>query len=204
MSENTPLRRIPQQARSQRRVKHILDTAEQLFVEAGYEQTSTNAIAARAGVPIGSLYQFFPSKEAILNALIERNTEQLRALFEDHALDDLPLQEAVGQLVERLMSYDQTHGGFKMMLVTSGIVYSMYEEIVQFVGNLIARRVPELNPERCRLAAMVAFTIVKGLMQLSGPPYNLPSEHVLREVKTALIAYLDAMLQTEGISIRAK
>ena len=68
-SKLNKMRRQPQQARSQERVRQILDVAEQLFVEMGYDSTTTRAIAARAGISVGSLYQFFPDKEAILKAL---------------------------------------------------------------------------------------------------------------------------------------
>ncbi|WP_329608331.1 helix-turn-helix domain-containing protein [Nostoc sp. CMAA1605] len=57
------MRRQPKQTCSQERVHHILDVAEQLFIELGYEQTSTRAIATRAGVPVGLLYQFFLTKK---------------------------------------------------------------------------------------------------------------------------------------------
>ena len=53
------MRRKPKQARSKERVKRIMDVAEQMFIEEGYEITTTNAIAIRAEVPIGTLYQFF-------------------------------------------------------------------------------------------------------------------------------------------------
>jgi AcrR family transcriptional regulator len=48
-----------------------------MFVAEGYSATTTNAIAARAQVPIGSLYQFFPDKAAILKALAIQHGEQL-------------------------------------------------------------------------------------------------------------------------------
>jgi AcrR family transcriptional regulator len=52
--------------------------AEELFAGEGYAATTTNAIAARAGVPIGSLYQFFPDKTSILQALALRYAEKAR------------------------------------------------------------------------------------------------------------------------------
>jgi AcrR family transcriptional regulator len=69
------MRRQPRQARSQERVKQILDVAEQMFIAEGYDAATTNAIAVRAGVPIGSLYQFFPDKGAIVQALAVRYME---------------------------------------------------------------------------------------------------------------------------------
>ena len=72
------MRREPRQARSQERVNRILDLAEELFAGESYAATTTNAIAARAGVPIGSLYQFFPDKTSILQALALRYAEKAR------------------------------------------------------------------------------------------------------------------------------
>ena len=54
------MRRVPVQARGQRTVARILDAAAELFVGDGYDATTTTQIAKRAGVSIGSLYQFFP------------------------------------------------------------------------------------------------------------------------------------------------
>jgi AcrR family transcriptional regulator len=79
-------------------VAAIVEAAEQLLVDVGYAEASTNAIARRAGVSIGSLYQYFPDKEAVFRAVMERHRatmhpvkeRALKALQEDdHSLDDV-------------------------------------------------------------------------------------------------------------------
>jgi AcrR family transcriptional regulator len=65
-------RKIPRQARSLATVEVILDAAALLLVDEGYDQASTNRIAERAGVSIGSLYQYFPNRESIVAALESR------------------------------------------------------------------------------------------------------------------------------------
>lgn len=75
-------RRAPRQERGRRRVAKILDAAEEVFAEVGYETATNTEIAERAETSIGSVYQFFPSKEAILEALVERYAEELRALHD--------------------------------------------------------------------------------------------------------------------------
>src|SRR3712207_1950416 len=81
--EKTTLwRKVPRQARSQQRVAKILDSAAHIFATSGYEAATTNQIAAAAGVPIGSVYEFFPNKQALLHALVERYYEQLEQLYE--------------------------------------------------------------------------------------------------------------------------
>ncbi|MET8922128.1 TetR/AcrR family transcriptional regulator [Streptomyces sp. NPDC004623] len=72
---HTNLRRVPVQQRSADRLARILDAGAALLDEAGYELLSTRAVADRAGVPIGSVYRFFPNKRALVDALAERNLE---------------------------------------------------------------------------------------------------------------------------------
>jgi AcrR family transcriptional regulator len=68
-------RKKPLQRRSQETVEVILEAAAQIFGEAGYDEGTTNRIAERAGVSIGSLYQYFPNKNALLVALVEREVD---------------------------------------------------------------------------------------------------------------------------------
>jgi AcrR family transcriptional regulator len=77
MSHETGLtpRKKPLQRRAQETVEVILEAAAQVFSEAGYDEGTTNRIAERAGVSIGSLYQYFPNKNALLVALVEREVE---------------------------------------------------------------------------------------------------------------------------------
>lgn len=71
----TAPRKIPRQARSRATVDRILDAAARLFDRDGYVATTTNHVAEEAGVSIGSLYQYFPSKDALLTALAERHLD---------------------------------------------------------------------------------------------------------------------------------
>ncbi len=69
-------RKIPAQARARDTVGAILEAAAQIFSDAGYARATTNRIAERAGVSIGSLYQYFPNKDAILHSLLEKHTQE--------------------------------------------------------------------------------------------------------------------------------
>jgi AcrR family transcriptional regulator len=71
-------RKQPRQARAQATRRAIVDAAAQLIGRHGLEGFNTNAVAERAGVSIGSLYQYFPNKDAIMAALI-RQTQEERA-----------------------------------------------------------------------------------------------------------------------------
>src|SRR5256885_12628810 len=74
-ASTNPLRRVPVQGRSVARVQRMLDGCGELVDEIGYEAVTTTLLAERAGVAIGSVYQFFPDKRAIVQALALRNLE---------------------------------------------------------------------------------------------------------------------------------
>jgi AcrR family transcriptional regulator len=72
-------RKIPLQARSEATTKAIVEAAAQIISAYGLDGFNTNAVAERAGVSIGSLYQYFPNKDAIMAALIRRTQEERAA-----------------------------------------------------------------------------------------------------------------------------
>src|SRR5439155_1980997 len=108
MANRTKLRRAPKQERGQRRIGRILQAAAEEFARVGFDAATTNSIARRARTSVGSLYQFFPNKEAILAALTEH---YLREIWAVHAVvlsaeaARLPLPVFFDQLVDRLADF---------------------------------------------------------------------------------------------------
>jgi AcrR family transcriptional regulator len=100
-TRTTPRKR-PRQARSKATVDTILDATTRVLVRQGFDGLSTNAVAAAAGVSIGSLYQYFPNKEALVAALIDRHMEEMNTaiLAELTRVAKLPLAEAARCVVE--------------------------------------------------------------------------------------------------------
>src|SRR5579864_6425595 len=66
-----PIARAPKRERGKQRVAALLEAAAAVFAEKGYEAATMTEIAARARAPIGSLYQFFPAKEALADTLVQ-------------------------------------------------------------------------------------------------------------------------------------
>src|ERR1700739_5084110 len=80
--------RAPKRARGKQRVADLLQPAAAVFAEKGYEAATMTEIAARAGAPIGSLYQFFPVKDALADTLVQNHVALLALdlqLLESHA-----------------------------------------------------------------------------------------------------------------------
>lgn len=99
-------RKQPRQARSRATVEVILDATARILVSHGYAAASTNRIAEVAGISVGSLYQYFPSKEALVTALRRRHAEQMRAMLLDMAASaaGAPLPVAARTLIHAVMA----------------------------------------------------------------------------------------------------
>lgn len=85
-------RRIPTQARARATYRDVLDSASSILIVDGYDQASTNRIAKAAGVSVGTLYQYFPNKEAVFEAVVARH----HAGFTERLAEARAVAEATG------------------------------------------------------------------------------------------------------------
>jgi len=94
-------RKRPSQERSRATVDALLEATARILVRESFDRASTNRIAEEAGVSIGSLYQYFPSKEALVAAVIDRHKQQLMKIAHEALADvaALPVEQAVRKLV---------------------------------------------------------------------------------------------------------
>ncbi|WP_344594536.1 TetR/AcrR family transcriptional regulator [Actinomadura vinacea] len=111
----TPLRRRPAQRRSAERVQRMLDACAEILDENGYDGLTTTRIAQRAEVAIGSVYQFFPDKRAVAQALALRNLEEFgrriaRRLAEGGFTD---WTDTVGAIIDIFVDMHRTVPGFR-------------------------------------------------------------------------------------------
>ncbi len=103
---STAPRKLPQQDRSHMTVEAILEATTHILTEEGYNKANTNRIAERAGISIGSLYQYFPNKESLIVALIEQHSKEIAELVESKLqhLFDAPLETAIPELVRAVIA----------------------------------------------------------------------------------------------------
>ncbi|MBX3495341.1 MAG: TetR family transcriptional regulator [Parvibaculum sp.] len=105
MSDAAPTRRKPTQARALERVERILAAASGLIAETGSDAVKMTEVAERAGVPIGSLYQYFPDKAAILQTLAERFAERVRGGIAESLAGVATRDDALARLDRLLEDY---------------------------------------------------------------------------------------------------
>ncbi|MGB1274978.1 MAG: TetR/AcrR family transcriptional regulator [Nannocystaceae bacterium] len=105
-SKPSKRRRRPRQARSAATVDVLLEATTQVLLARGVAGATTNHIAARAGVSIGSLYQYFPNKQALLEELIKRHLGEMQSLIAETIaqLRGGPLAQGPGLLIEAIVA----------------------------------------------------------------------------------------------------
>jgi AcrR family transcriptional regulator len=198
------MRRRPRQGRSQQRVAAILDAAEQLYAEQGYEAVSTNEIAARAATSIGSLYQFFPNKEAVLHGAAERYRAGFAALAEELLSVELgarPLPALIDHLLEIVISYGGEHIGMTRVMLQpspSPLVAAATEPIMgdlrACIAQLLAQHAPQLAAERRDLIAAICVSAMMAVIahaiaeKLAGRYERMYA--IFAELRILLVAYI--------------
>ncbi|NUH35387.1 TetR family transcriptional regulator [Streptomyces samsunensis] len=200
------------QARGERRIQQLLDAAASVFCRAGYTSASTNAIAREAGVSPGTLYQFFPNKEAIAVELGERLTRQMQ---ETHGVvftpenATLPLDELLDTVLDPMIEFNCANPAFLTLLHSADTPGNFLEEhaavhdsIRDRISDLIGLRNPALSPERRTHIATMSFGLFKAGLTLILDHEGAEREVYIAELKTALYGYLAPTLGTGRTSAR--
>jgi len=194
-STSASSRRKPQQERAALRRAELLDAAERLIAELGYEGVTMTAIAERAGASIGTLYDYFPDKMAIAVALktqyvaagdahwkellrpaAEMTREQLAALFVEGALG----------LVKELPAYLELMGA----PVTYTRSQSLRRPLRRSVEGALRAMNPKLEEERALICAEVIVQLIKGMLTVYREAAPKERESVAQEYKKLFRLYL--------------
>ena len=107
MDETVKVRKRPVQARSQARVDAILSSAAEIISEMGSDRLKMSELAARAGVPIGTVYQFFPNKSSIIHTLAQDSVDRVRRTLIAQLSDFTSIEDATIRLSGSIYGYYQ-------------------------------------------------------------------------------------------------
>lgn len=174
----------PSQARSKERVRRILASALELFKQRGIEAASTNDIAGHAGIPIGSLYRYYPNKESIIAALTEQYATDVSKIFASVAkhpmLPYLSWEEVLGLMVDGWADYSRTNGPFTFLYaeVANPTLHAQnvhtWQKFTATFVSVLKKRCPSL-PDRQALicfklcTAAVEMGVEEGYQKAGGP-----------------------------------
>jgi AcrR family transcriptional regulator len=203
---------MPQQERGQRRVAKLLSAAEDVIANVGYEAATMSAIAEIAGAPIGSLYQFFPNKIAVVQALRIWYAEQFQQVltFLDGGAAPLTLRSFVEQLIDLTIDFVESHPAFVALLDAPSATTSpasIRNVIRQRVARFFSARNQHLSRKRALRIASVALQILRALNQLYLETPPVERRHLIQEFKVVLLCYLTAQIgldRMDGQGIHTK
>ncbi|SED59289.1 DNA-binding transcriptional regulator, AcrR family [Streptomyces sp. 3213] len=192
------------QARGERRIAQLLEAAANVFCTTGYTASSTNAIAREAGVSPGTLYQFFPNKEAIAIELGDRLIHQMRETTGEAlaAVDpSTPLEEAIGTLVDRFTAFSCQHPVFFVLMHGPDIPGRLTEEhdalhahLLGQVEALVAAFLPGAPAADVTRTAHLCLGLYKAGLELVLSHEGAERDAYVRELKNVLIRYLAPLL----------
>lgn len=196
-----PLRREPVQRRSAERVERIVDACAALLDETGYAALTTKEVARRAGVPIGTLYQFFSGKDALLGALARRNLDRYLDRLARRAEAEAPRDTAavVDLAVEEFVAMRRSVPGFAVvdfgavgLQDAARLLDAAADDNSTVAGRLwvLARDLggPHVTP----LAVRVALEAGEAVLRLAFAADEDGDPALIAECKRLLRAYLGA------------
>jgi AcrR family transcriptional regulator len=192
-------RRVPTQERSKKRVEAILDAAAEIFVEVGYDSATVDSIAERADTSVGSIYQFFPNKQALFIALAERCIERSKQILEGVLTPKVLAggwEEILGKVIAAYYEWECTDMTAKA-LYRNLHLYGMFEEadramtqeLIERAEQLIAFYTDLTAARRKIVATTVVNTVTSALFYARQQGDNF-ARKMMEETKTMLIRYL--------------
>ena len=199
------MRRTPVQERSAVRVQGMLDAAAALLDEVGPEGTTTTAVAARAQVSVGSLYQFFPDRASVLQALAQRSFSRFSDRLEQRLQDDPPRdwRTAVDVVVQEYVAFTRSEPGMQVLSFGGAVDKRMLDDAEDnnaVVADRLARVLAAAEPalvltDRVLLAVRVAVEAADAVLDLAfrRDPDGDPA--VVAEAAGLLRAYLATQLE---------
>jgi AcrR family transcriptional regulator len=206
-------RRRPRQSRGQRRVELLLEAAATVIARDGIEAATAEAIAAEAKTAKGSLYQFFPNRDAVLAALALRYADEMRAIHERALpLDplELPLDRLIDRVVRPLADFHDRTPAFRRVFAShdappgatgaapARLRAQLFESFVDRLDVLFATRNPRLPARDRRRAALMTATIGQAILAQRGRT-SVPADRkaMLDDLRRALLGYLQPLLDPE-------
>jgi transposase-like protein/AcrR family transcriptional regulator len=204
LSSDKTLRRQPQQKRGKQRVEKILVAAAEVFAEAGFAAATVQQIADRSSTAVGSIYQFFPDKLAIFNALFAEHLRLTETIEANFFAQDIarPLDRGISEYIDAyaiyfeepiprcivVQYYLQPIGGMESMMADIPTLQSIS---IKRHANFYRQRNPNLNIAKSELLSEVAHNIVQGLTPNALKSDKKYRQDIYAEIKDVLYGYLN-------------
>ena len=177
----------------------MLEAAAAEIRDVGYEAATMSSIATRAGASIGSLYQFFPNKGAVVQALREHYCEEFEQLWAPLAVEakHLSLEDLVGRMVDSTVCFIEQHPAFLALLDAPGGTHApaaVRERFQQLVATFLRARRPRMSPEKALRLATMTLQMIKAMNFLYRDQSPGERRPYIQEFKILLLRYLECRM----------
>lgn len=194
-------RRTPQQERGERRLAQLLEAAASLMVETGYEAATMTEIAERANASIGTLYQYFPDKEAIVRALRQQYVDEFEVLWVPLKAESskLSLRQLVDRFFDIIIDYFEKRPAYFPVLNAPGSFKRDPAARNRLRGHFVTlfrERRPDMPPEAALRVANVTVQVLKAMHLLYAEAKGAEKEEIVQEFKLLLLSYLSSRLKS--------
>ncbi len=194
-------RKLPKQDRSKVTVEAILEATTHILVEEGYDKANTNRIAERAGISIGSLYQYFPNKESLMTALMDRHAQEMAELVgaKLDRLFDSPLEIVIPEIITAVVAAHAINPRLHQVLSEeiphserSPQMHKANERITELLRAYLERWRDLIQPQNIDLTVFILSRTVDSLCHAAviEHPNLVRNSQFEREVSNLLLAYL--------------
>lgn len=201
-TQPSTLRRAPKRTRGRKRIDVILETAAVLFDEIGYDAVNTILIAKRANTAIGTLYEFFPNKESIADAIVERITFDLKALMDSLVTEDMAiasLDKVLDHIIGPIVEFIHARAGFRALYLklphigqTSAAQQAIEDLFTQRIAAILLLRYPHAPHNDAIRAAHICRETMKALTSLAIASDTI-DQAIVADLKLVLRLYLETM-----------
>lgn len=194
----------PQRRPGQERVAALLEAAATIIAEKGYDAATMAEVAAKAGAQIGSLYRFFPNKDVLANALIERFHERAASLFD--AIDQRSEKLSVAELADALLDLlgdlrSETQTIVALLEGRAELSARRLEfrrEIRKRIARTLVNRCPKLRKAQAEDVAAVLLQNMKTVGALTKEIGNGVRPGALVELRAMTRHYLEKIFADAG------
>ena len=209
-------RRQPKQQRSLDLYERVISAGARVFGESGYRSTTTNRIAEEAGVSIGSLYQYFPNKDAIVAELIRRHVHvgvaEIASRLADSSVQSRSLAERVEIFVGVTVALHRDDPALHRVLFEEAPhPPDVLEELRQFEANMVSAveaslaSDPEVHVADVGLAAYLTVTSIESITHryVSSHPSGFDAEALVRQLTALVLSYLQGHMDQRDWPLRS-
>ncbi|VAW05233.1 hypothetical protein MNBD_ALPHA04-1047 [hydrothermal vent metagenome] len=191
--------------KGERRKKQILDVCVQLLVEKGYSELSFRSVATRAGIQIGNLQYYFPTRADLIRAMLTREIDRYHSEFDDWGSDEKAQnpQDTLLKTIDYLLGDQKTQNSCIVIwelwalaahdVDAASLMNEYYQTYLSSMTELIRKMRLDLTPARANRISLLIVAMIEGASLFRGyqKPRIAATRGIEKDIKSAIISLIE-------------